>query len=109
MATRTIVSLVDDIDGSVAQQTVHLGLDGEHFEVDVNTAHAAQLRDDLRIWVEAARPTRQRGRTTAARTATSGTSAAAIRQWAHQHGTSCPARGRIPNAVREAFVRASEG
>jgi hypothetical protein len=36
MATRTITSLVDDADGSEAQETVELGLEGTTYEIDLS-------------------------------------------------------------------------
>ena len=34
--------------------------------------------------------------------------AARIRAWARAHGVPCPARGKIPASVREAFYDAQE-
>ena len=45
MAQQTIVTLTDDIDGSEATETVSFGLDGRICEIDLNEAHAEDLRE----------------------------------------------------------------
>jgi hypothetical protein len=52
---KTVVELVDDIDGSEAQETVSFGLDGAAYEIDLTGEHAAALRDSLAPYVGAAR------------------------------------------------------
>jgi hypothetical protein len=47
MARVTEVTLVDDLDGGKADETVTFSLDGKAFEIDLNAAHASQLRDAL--------------------------------------------------------------
>jgi len=44
MASRTTISLVDDLDGSEAAETVMFALDGQSYELDLTTEHAAILR-----------------------------------------------------------------
>ncbi|QGK69077.1 Lsr2 family protein [Allosaccharopolyspora coralli] len=44
MAERIQVELVDDIDGSPAQQSITFALDGVTYEIDLNDRHAQQLR-----------------------------------------------------------------
>lgn len=55
MAERIEVELVDDIDGSPAQQTVTFALDGVTYEIDLNQRHAQQLRSAFAYYVERAR------------------------------------------------------
>ncbi|MGA9748848.1 MAG: Lsr2 family protein, partial [Nocardioides sp.] len=45
MAQRVHVVLVDDLDGSDADETVTFGLDGVDYEIDLTDAHAAALRE----------------------------------------------------------------
>lgn len=47
MAQKVQTLFVDDIDGSAAEGTVCSGLDGTQYEIDLNAAHAQQLRDAL--------------------------------------------------------------
>ena len=47
MAQKVVVSLVDDLDSSEADETVEFGLDGATYEIDLSDANAATLRDRL--------------------------------------------------------------
>ena len=47
MAQKVNVLLVDDIDGSDADETIEFGLDGTHYEIDLNSDHAQELREQL--------------------------------------------------------------
>lgn len=103
MAQKVNIILVDDIDGSEADETVSFGLDGTSYEIDLNNAHASELRDALAGYIGHARKVtgaRGRGRTTRTQ---SGPSAREIRDWARSNGFDVPDRGRIPSEVREAF------
>lgn len=55
MAQRTKTVLIDDRDGGEASQRVQFALDGEGYEIDLSDSNAAQLRDDLAVWVQRAR------------------------------------------------------
>ncbi len=99
-----IVTLVDDIDGTEAVETVSFALDGVGYEIDLNKKNAKALRTDVEKWVESARKARKTPtgrRRTAAKTG--GSDAAAIRVWAHENGIAVPARGRIPAAIVEQY------
>ncbi|MTD14530.1 Lsr2 family protein [Nakamurella sp. YIM 132087] len=122
MASVTTVSLVDDLDQSVAAETVQFGLDGAHYEIDLNDKNAKKLRDALAGYVSSARRVDgPRGRATASRPrARAGRSAgraatrttpdreqtAAIREWARSAGYEVSERGRLSAAVLEAFEAA---
>ena len=55
MAQKVQVLLVDDVDGGTADETVTFGLDGVTYEIDLTSAHAAELRDAFAHWVGHAR------------------------------------------------------
>src|SRR5687767_5451960 len=55
MAQKVHIVLVDDLDGSEASESVSFGLDGTSYEIDLNDANAAQLRDALAPYVGHAR------------------------------------------------------
>lgn len=115
MAQRTVVTLVDDLDGGVAAESVSFGLDHVDYEIDLSGEHAEALRGALAPYVAAARRTggRRPARTTrAARPTSSGTPAGAgrsrsanaeIRAWAAEHGVTLAERGRLPGRVIEAY------
>lgn len=109
MAQKVVVSLVDDLDGGTADETVTFGLDGKNYELDLSTANASKLREAVAEFVAAARrpSSSGRGRRRTA-TATSGGSAdreqnQAIREWARGQGMKVSDRGRIPADVAQAY------
>jgi Lsr2 len=113
MAQKTVVSLIDDLDGeSEADRTVPFGLDGVEYEIDLSDENASKLRDVLAPYVAAARRTggrRSPGRPAAAASSTSGTPKRSreenqrIREWAKKQGLELSDRGRIPNDIAEKY------
>ena len=57
MAQRMIVHLIDDTDGTSADQTVHFAIDGVAYEIDLTDAHADSIRRTLAPWINAGRRT----------------------------------------------------
>ncbi|MBO0851506.1 MAG: Lsr2 family protein, partial [Pseudonocardia sp.] len=55
MAQKVTVSLIDDLDGNKADETVEFGLDGKSYEIDLSSGNAGKLRDALADYVAAAR------------------------------------------------------
>ncbi len=112
MAQKVTVSLVDDLDGSEAEETVEFGLDGAFYEIDLSEDNAERLRDALAEYVEHARRSggrkRPGGRLSAAGRAPRTASAdreqnQAMREWARKQGMNISDRGRIPKEVAEAY------
>lgn len=111
MAQKVMVTLVDDLDGSEAEETVEFGLDGAFYEIDLSEDNAERLRNALSEYVEHAR--RQAGRKRAGARAGAGraprTASAdreqnqAIREWARKQGMNVSDRGRIPKEVTDAY------
>lgn len=105
MAQKTQILLIDDIDGASADETVTFALDGVSYEIDLASAHAAELRDSLAAWIGSARRVSGRKVAGARSGATSRRSsdAAAVREWANANGHHVSDRGRIPAEIREAY------
>ncbi|PRY58799.1 Lsr2 protein [Knoellia remsis] len=109
MAQRVQVLLVDDIDGNDADETVTFSLDGVSYEIDLNTANAAKLRDAFAPWVGHAR--RSGGRKSTGGSRSGGGSSRRrdvthIREWARKNGHEVSERGRISASVQEAYDKA---
>jgi len=105
MARETIVTLVDDIDGSVAASTVTFSLDGSTYEIDLSDKNNNALRTALNPFIEGARRVRGasvRGGRASGRT-TDKDRNSAIRTWALDNGVELPSRGRIAGAVQDAY------
>lgn len=116
MAQQILVSLVDDLDGSEADETVQFALDGVTYEIDLSAENAEELRDALAPYIEHARRAGGRKRTSSRRrrngqvTTRSSTAEReqnqAIRAWAREQGYEISDRGRIPTEVAEAYRKA---
>jgi Lsr2 len=99
VAQKVQTLFIDDIDGSAAEGTVHFGLDGTEYEIDLNAEHQQQLQDGLEAYVRAARrvssgsrrPART-GRREPANTA----NPTQVREWAKAQGIEVKDRGRVP-------------
>jgi hypothetical protein len=106
MAQKKMVTLVDDLDGTEAAETVTFAIDGSNYEIDLSQKNAAALREALRRYTTAARPAGTQGHTSRTRVtipSTGHSRNAEIRAWAHSNGHAVPARGRIPQRVVAAF------
>ncbi|PZR51602.1 Lsr2 family protein [Xylanimonas oleitrophica] len=110
MVQKTQVVLFDDIDGSEADETVSFALDGVSYEIDLTSAHAAELRDALATWVGHARKTTGRAgsaqRGTSRRGGADRAQLGKIREWAKENGYQVSDRGRISAEVMNAFEAA---
>jgi hypothetical protein len=52
-----VVGMMDETDGSQADEIVHFGLDGAEFELNLSNAHAEELRRVLEPYIKAGRKT----------------------------------------------------
>ena len=112
MAQKVMVTLVDDLDGSEAEETIEFGLDGAFYEIDLSEDNAERLRDTLSDYVGHARRQaggrkRVAGRVAAGRPPRTASADReqnqAIREWARKQGMNVSDRGRIPKEVTDAY------
>jgi hypothetical protein len=114
MAKQVITSLIDDIDGKPASQTIEFGLDGVSYSIDLSDRNADKLRAVLHPYIDAGtrvgrvaggggrRPGPRGGQPARA----SRDQTAAIREWAAKAGHEISNRGRIPARIVEAYEEA---
>ena len=105
MAKRIETVLIDDLDGSTADETLVFGLDGVNYEIDLSAANAASFRELLAPYIKVAQRVsgrRTRG-TSGGRQASKGSD---MRAWALAKGYEISERGRVPANVREAYEQA---
>lgn len=101
MPTKVTVALVDDLDGSPADETVRFGFGGREYEIDLSRKNATALRKQLAPFIlsctarRAGRGPRRQAVCTAAGRQRSG----AIRAWAKERGLAVRGRGRIPASI----------
>ncbi|NLG48250.1 Lsr2 family protein [Gordonia sp. (in: high G+C Gram-positive bacteria)] len=110
MAKKTVIQIVDDIDGAELDEyeTVRWSLDGKSYEFDTSPEHAEEFRNHVATYVAASRSTggRQAGRRQAA-TGRSANNTRAVRQWASENGYTVSDRGRIPADIVAAYEAAN--
>ena len=118
MAQKTIVTMVDDLTGEVAENisTVEFEHDGRAYELDLTEENSAKLHDALSQYVNAARKVggrrRSGPRTGRAIKSTSSTigynreTLKSIREWAKKNGHSVSDRGRLPAEVLQSWENA---
>lgn len=98
------VTLVDDLDGSPDASTVPFSVEQYTYEVDLNPEHRQELYDALERFMAAGR--RIAGPPEPPRPSKPGLSAEqteTIRVWARERGHRVAARGRLPQAVVDAW------
>jgi hypothetical protein len=107
MAQKVQVTLVDDLDGSEATETVSFSLDGTPYEIDLSASNAEKLRKEIAPFVERARRAASTGgRRRRARTGPGRERSAEIRAWAKQRGYKVNERGRIPAQIVQEYEAA---
>ncbi|WP_306927196.1 histone-like nucleoid-structuring protein Lsr2 [Arthrobacter globiformis] len=93
-----MIVLEDDIDGSAAEETVRFAIDGNSYEIDLNSAHAEELRATVSRYASAGR--RTAGPAGKTRRPPSGKSRTGkIRAWAEAQGLSVNSRGAINREI----------
>lgn len=112
MAQKQIIEYVDDIDGSEAVGTTSFGLDGRTYEIDLSETHREQLEKILQPYLTAGRrvgPLRRKPELRPGQLQRPGTVLnhrvylAQVRAWARGLGHPINDKGRIPEAVLQAY------
>ena len=90
---KKVVVLVDDRDGSVAEQTISFAFKGVSYEIDLSKENAEEFERVIS-------PCRRAGQSAASESKSS-----QVRRWAREKGISLSERGRIPTAIIEQFEK----
>lgn len=113
MAQKVTTHLVDDLTGDTIDEgkgrTVSFSFDGNHYEIDLSDDNADALRGAFSDYVAAARKVSGRqNRISGGSAAKRGNSdeLTKIREWANANGHEVSSRGRISQAVRDAYEAA---
>ncbi len=108
MARKVQVTLVDDLDGGQADETVAFEFDGTAYEIDLSTKNAEKLRKAVGSYINVARKVGRTG-SKRFRSSAAGVSTAdrehnqVIRKWAKAQGLKVSDRGRISADVVEQY------
>lgn len=103
MAAHTVVELLDDLDGTEADETVSFAVDGTSYEIDLNGQNAERLREALGEYIPHARKAGNRSSAPRRTSRSSGSDSTSIRTWAQDNGYEVSARGRISKALKDAY------
>lgn len=111
MAKRVTESLVDDIDGSEAQGTLHFAVEGAQYEIDLSDKNAEEFHEVLAPYISAARrvggrQSRGSGRSAPRNHGGSTVNPKQVREWAKSQGLDVNPRGRVSNALIEQYQAA---
>ena len=99
MAQQKSVTLIDDLDGGKAAETITFGLDGASYEIDLSKKNATALRKAVADFVEHGRRVKAGSAPAKAQrrpVPRLGPNPAAVRFWATTQGVAVSARGRVP-------------
>ncbi|NJC73293.1 Lsr2 family protein [Planosporangium thailandense] len=111
MAKKTIHMLIDDLDGSEADESVKFAIDGVQYEIDLSKENVAKLRDALAPYVAVGTKAGRSGgivRTVGAPRRRGGAAVdrdqnRAIREWAQSKGIAVSDRGRIKQEIVDRY------
>jgi hypothetical protein len=109
VASRTITTLTDDIDGGDADETVTFSFKGTSYKIDLSKKNVDKMVKALKPYTSAARKSGGR-RSGTGRTTSSGADKAQlakIRDGARANGHQVSDRGRISAGVQEAYHAAN--
>jgi hypothetical protein len=109
MAVKQLITCDLDADGNVDARSVLFSLEGKEFQIDLCDEHLSAFRATFGIYLEVARATGSRRVASSVATPSSSAKAdrrpdlAEIRVWAAENGYHVAERGRIQQAVIDAF------
>lgn len=112
MAARTVVTLIDDLDGHDVGpdgRSIAFSFDGIDYQIDLGMKNATRFEKAIGPFVDAAtRVGGRKGRSkSSARRPAGDTDTQAIREWARENGYEVSDRGRISRTVLQAWKEAS--
>lgn len=108
LAQKVVTLLTDDFGDGDADETIQFGFNGTNYVIDLTDENAAEFREAMGPYVEAARRVTANGHTphkTAARSSrpATGVDPRAVRAWANANGVAVSPRGRIATEVIEQY------
>lgn len=98
--------IVDDFDGSAADETIVYSIDGRTFEIDLTEANAEEFRGMLAQWTDVSREVKGKGKRKPKASSNGVGTDREVRAWATAKGIAVNSHGRLPTAIREAYASA---
>lgn len=109
MARQVITTLIDDLDGGKAEETVTFAFEGATYEIDLSGKNALKFRKALEPYIAAGTKVGRGGVVRSATRPARSSSAAnreensAIRAWAKAQGKDISERGRIAQDIVDEY------
>jgi hypothetical protein len=105
VAEQIIRKIVDDLDGSEADESIRFAFEGRPLVIDLSKKNADKFRKAIQPFIDAARPDRDGAtpRRAASKGGKVGYDAGAIRVWAAEKGIAVPARGKIKKEIVDQY------
>jgi hypothetical protein len=104
MAKRSIVYITDDLDGTENAETVTFAYQGRSFEIDLSDGNREKLEQLLQPYISAGRKAAEgRPGRSGAQRSRGRSDLSAVRSWASENGYELKSRGRIPQAIMDAY------
>ena len=98
----TVTSLVDDLDGTRADETLIYSVEGQYYKIDLSTSNAEQFRDTLRPYMAVS--TQIEAKAAKRPVVVAGElDYTVIRAWAKEQGHKVSDRGRISDDIVQAW------
>lgn len=91
------LQLVDDIDGTMATDTITFAFDGERYKIDLSAENITELTSALAPFIKHAQVIGKK------RTNGEAVDLDAVRYWARSHGFTVADRGRISQDIMNAY------
>lgn len=101
MSTKTI--LIDDLDGTVADHTIAFVIQGNRYTIDLSKKNAKKFWDAINPFIEAAKNLDAAHTEVIEAETAAVTQRQTIRDWARKQGYEVSSRGRISQAIEDAF------
>jgi len=106
MASKTVITLEDDLEGGPAEETMRFALGNAEYEIDLNARNADWFRSVMAPFVDHARGLGRGQQARPVRPLAVRQRGAEIRAWAREHGIEISERGRIPAGIIEQYEAA---
>lgn len=109
MARKVVTTLISDISGKEADETVQFSVDSKHYRIDLTNAEKKKFTDFIATYIENAEkvPKREAAkRMKSAPSSSDRSEVARIREWATHNGYKPSDRGRIAQHIKDAYYDA---
>jgi hypothetical protein len=109
MMQKTVITKIDDLTGREFEkgETITFAFEGKTYEIDLNTFNARNFRRSMAKYMANARKVAESKKTDGRKVKHDPEYVHNVRAWAKENGYEVSDRGRVPNAIYEAYEKAA--